>query len=644
MARLRVLVCFVAWASVSCAFVPAVLAQDSAPALRVSIDAAKTGEPISKYVYGQFIEHLGRCIYDGIWAERLQDRKFFYPVGTAESPWRLLLGPQDNPNQIIAGGKVTMVAENAYVGEHSPCIVMSGEAGPIGIIQDRIPLSCGEYVGRIVVAAGKAAGPIEVHVVWGSRKSERQIMRIEDLDGTWRSASFRCAVKGDTQNGSLWVVGHGKGEFRVGAVSLMRADNIYGMRPEVLDVLRELDAPVYRWPGGNFVSGYNWRDGIGDKDRRPPRKNPAWKGVEHNDFGIDEFITFCRVLGTEPYIAVNSGLGGAAEAAEEVQYANGSLDTPMGKLRAQSGHPEAYKVKWWGIGNEMYGDWQLGHMPLDAYTKKHNEFADAMRAIDPSIQLIGVGATGEWSQAMLTHCAGHMELLSEHFYCKNKTDLLEHVRQIPNAVREKATAHRQYLAEIPALAGKNLPIALDEWNYWYGTHKFGELGVRYFLKDGLGIAAGLHEIFRNSDIFFMANYAQTVNVLGAIKTTADAASFEPTGLALAMYRRRYGTIPVAVTGELDSLDVVAAWREDRKALTVAVVNPAAQPRTVALDIAGAVLTGEGKRWAIAGKDPELYNEPGVKPRVTIRESTLKRHAGEIEVPALSACVYELEVE
>ena len=619
-------------------------AADSGPALRAAIDATKTGEPISKYVYGQFIEHLGRCIYGGIWAERLEDRKFFYDVGSEESPWRLLLGLQKDPKNIVVGGLVKMVAENAYVGDHSPCVQMSGQVGPIGIIQDKIPLSRGEYVGRIVVAALPEAGPIEVHVVWGGRKNERQIIRIGDLDGSWRSASFRCAVKGDTENGAVWIIGHGKGEFRVGAVSLMRADNVYGMRREVLEVLRELNAPVYRWPGGNFVSGYNWRDGIGDPDRRPPRKNPAWKGVEHNDFGIDEFITFCRAVGAEPYIAVNSGLGNAKDAAGEIQYANGSLDTPMGKLRAENKHPEPYKVKWWGIGNEMYGDWQLGHVPLEEYTKRHNEFAEAMRAADPSIQLVGVGATGDWSKAMLANCAGHMDLLSEHFYCKQKEDLLEHIQQIRNAVRDKAAAHRQYLAEIPALAEKKIPIALDEWNYWYGGHRYGELGVRYYLKDGIGIAEGLHEIFRNSDLFFMANYAQTVNVLGAIKTTADAASFEPTGLVLAMYRRHYGTIPVAVSGALDTLDVAAAWRDDRKALTVGVANPAAEPRLLALDVAGAELTGDGHVWTIAGNDPDLHNEPGVKPEVKIQESGLRNVNGQLEIPALSACIFELEVK
>ena len=121
-----------------------------------------------------------------------------------------------------------------------------------------------------------------------------------------------------TDDGRLEITAAGQGRFSVGTVSLMPADNVQGMRADTLALLKELDSPVYRWPGGNFVSGYNWQDGIGDPDRRPPRKNPAWQGIEHNDMGLDEFMVFCRVLKTEPYIAVNSGLGEVQAAVDEV--------------------------------------------------------------------------------------------------------------------------------------------------------------------------------------------------------------------------------------------------------------------------------------------------------------------------------------
>ncbi|GAH89612.1 unnamed protein product, partial [marine sediment metagenome] len=251
----------------------------------------------------------------------------------------------------------------------------------------------------------------------------------------------------------------GERTFQIGTVSLMPSDNINGMRADTLKLLKELNSPVYRWPGGNFVSGYDWKDGIGQRDKRPPRKNPAWKGIEHNDFGLDEFIMFCREVGAEPMIAVNSGLGDDRSAAEEVEYANGSADTPMGKWRAANGYRQPYNVKWWCIGNEMYGGWQLGHMPLNQYVRKHNLFAEVIRKVDPSIKLIAVGAVGSWSEAMMKNCAEHMDLISEHFYKGAKESVIEHVRQAPNAVRGIVTAHRDYRKRFESLKGKDIRIA-----------------------------------------------------------------------------------------------------------------------------------------------------------------------------------------
>ena len=193
-----------------------------------------------------------------------------------------------------------------------------------------------------------------------------------------------------------------------------------------------------------------------------------------------------------------------------------------------------------------------------------------------------------------------MTLVSEHIYCKEKTNVLEHVRQLSNEIKRVAEAHRRYRREIPQLAGKDIRLAMDEWNYWYGQYLYGELGVRYFLKDALGVGLGLHEYFRNSDLYFMANYAQTVNVIGAIKTTPTASAFETTGLALKLYRKEFGTIPVDVTGVTGHLDIAAAWTPDKKAVTVAIVNPQAGAEQVMVDLGPAKLGANAKRWLITG--------------------------------------------
>jgi alpha-N-arabinofuranosidase len=589
--------------------------------------------PVSKYIYGQFIEHLGRCIYQGIWAEMPEDRKYYYPVGTAESPWKISGKPHSvhmNPLLIYAGVPV-------------PEIRLKGDGQSAGLYQEGLALQTGrKYNGRIVLAGDPGVVPVEVRLVWGDGENDRQVFTIEKIKPDYEKYYFSFTAGKTTDKGRLEIVSRGSEAFRVAAVSLMPADNLEGFRPEVIKLLRELNSPIYRWPGGNFASGYNWKDGIGDPDRRPPRKNPAWEGIELNDVGIHEFMTFCRLVGAEPYITVNSGQGNETLAAEEVEYVNGSAETPMGQLRARNGHPEPFNCVFWSIGNEMYGDWQLGHMPLKDYVKRHNRFAEVMKAKDPKIKLIGVGAVGEWSEGMLKNCSEYMDFISEHFYVGEQPGLLSHVYQVPRAIRRIAEAHRQYRKIIPELKGKNIRIALDEWNYWYGPYLYGELGTQYFLKDALGIAAGLHEYYRQADIIYISNYAQTVNVIGAIKTSKIEAVFDTTGLVLKLYRNEFGTVPVKITGQPEPLDVMAAWKEDEKTLTVAVVNPTTETQKLSLNLKNFPLAQVEKIFRITGSSEKAGNVPGQEPGVRIETVSREFKPGFVQVPLLSITIYQLK--
>ncbi|MHC4744707.1 MAG: hypothetical protein ACYS8Z_22560 [Planctomycetota bacterium] len=348
----------------------------------VAIDAADTFEPISEYVYGQFIEHLGRCIYGGIWAEMLEDRKFYYSVPAGGRTWGLTGARarvlRDSPWKVVgAGGSVKMVTEDSYVGEHTPEITIGD--GPTGIYQGELGVLKGKkYEGRVILAGDESAGPIEVSLVWGEGPKDRKTVTIKKIGAEYKTYGFSFKAGASTDEAKLEIVGTGEGKFRIGTVSIMPADNIKGFRRDTLALLKELNSPVYRWPGGNFVSGYDWRDGVGPRDKRPPRTNPAWTGMEYNDVGLHEFIEFCRLLDAEPYIAVNTGKGSVEDAGAEVEYCNGSTDTPMGKWRAENGSKKPFGVKFWAVGNEMYGGWQLGHMPLADYVKKHNKVAEAM--------------------------------------------------------------------------------------------------------------------------------------------------------------------------------------------------------------------------------------------------------------------------
>jgi len=601
------------------------------PAATVHTDRKLT--PVSKYIYGQFIEHLGRCIYQGIWAEMLEDRKFYYPLGSSDSPWKVAGTPHTvhmNPLLVYAGVPV-------------PEIRLKGNGEEGGIYQEELALQAGrKYHGRIVIGGDPGVVPVEVRLVWGNGENDRQVFAIEKIKPDYEKYYFSFIPRKTTDNGRLEIVSRGSEAFRVAAVSLMPADNLEGFRPEVIKLLQELNSPVYRWPGGNFVSGYNWKDGIGDPDRRPPRKNPAWQGVEHNDVGIHEFMAFCRLVGAEPFIAVNSGQGNETMAAEQVEYVNGNPDTPMGRLRVLNGHQEPFNCKFWSVGNEMYGDWQLGHMPLKDYVKRHNRFAEAMKAVDPNIILIGVGAIGEWSEGMLKNCSDHMQLISEHFYVQEKPGLLSHVYQVPRFIRRIAETHRQYRKMIPELKGKDIKIALDEWNYWYGPYIYGELGTQYFLKDALGIASGLHEYYRQADIIYMANYAQTVNVIGAIKTSKTEAVFDTTGLVLKLYRNEFGTVPVKISGQPEPLDVMASWKDDGKTLTLAVINPLPEPQKIELELKKFKPTRVEKIFRITGSHEKACNVPGKPPEVEIKTVAESFEPGRLMLPPLSITIYVLK--
>jgi alpha-N-arabinofuranosidase len=637
----------------------------AAPAIEVKLDPAKKGAPINPYIYGQFIEHLGRCIYGGIWAEMLEDRKFYFPITADYAPYRDLKDSAypvvgASPWQIIGEpAAVTMSKDAVFVGDHAPRITAGAgiRQRDLGVVADKA------YQGYLWVKP--LAGPVEIEValVWGDAAGDRATHRLQFSGGEYVKKGFEFTAKRSTEKGAALEIRVLKGDVQLGPPSIMPADNIRGMRRDTVALLKQLNGTIYRWPGGNFVSGYEWRDGIGDRDRRPPRKNPAWTGVEHNDFGTDEFIAFCREIGTEPMIAASTGFGDPHSAAQWVEYCNSATSTLAGGWRAKNGNAKPYGVKYWCVGNEMFGPWQLGYMQLHHYTIKHNMTAAAMWKVDPSLQLSGVGdletipkvlETGVpdrqigWSQGMLERCADQMTLLSEHFYSgrlpwttEGRTDLVTHVGQLKEAIRKRADGHRKLQASLPNLKGRIVPIAMDEWNYWHREYEYGELGCVYELSDGLGVAAGLHEYYRQSDLIHMAHYAQTVNVIGAIKTTKTAAEMETTGLVLQLYREQFGRTPLAVGGVAEPYDVAAALTEDGRTLTVAVVNPTNEE--VELNLSGLSLASNGTRWHIAGSEHTAHNTPG-QPRVVDIARTKDVPTNALRVPALSATLFALPLK
>lgn len=640
-------------------------AESSGDALEATIDVSKTGPAINPFIYGQFIEHLGRCIYGGIWAEMLEDRKFYFPITDEYDPYRDLTDSEfpvvgASPWEVLGPpGSVQMSTADPFVGEHAPLVAPGS-----GIRQNDLGIAEGKkYNGHIWVRAPSGDATIKISLGVAGKDELPPIEFNVPSQDHYAEYDFSFDAPPTPDKGYLAIRVEGA-PVLIGTVSLMPEDNVRGFRADTLALLKQLGATIYRWPGGNFVSGYDWRDGIGPRDRRPPRKNPAWTGVEHNDVGLDEFVDFCREVGAEPMIAVNTGFGDDYSAAQEVEYCNGSADTIGGSWRVENGHAEPYGVKYWCVGNEMFGNWQLGHMHLNQYTQKHNRVARAMRVVDPNIRLVGSGDLGtmsqgrdgrkqrSWSQGMLEDCGDHMDYISEHFYCgrlpwSNEDDIptLRHVGMLREEIRKKAEGERELQRKVGRAAEDVIPIAMDEWNFWHRTYKYGELGCQYDLADALGVAAGLHEYFRNTDIIDMAHYAQTVNVIGCIKTSKTDAFFSTTALPLMLYRREFGDVPLAVTGSYGdaSLDVAAALADDGRALTVGIVNPNESAQTVQLNVDGATVGRSATVWRITGPEPTAVNTADNQP-VAIQEEQGVPFGKSLTVPPYSVSLYRVAVE
>ena len=674
-------------------------------AVSATIDVSKTGAPISKNIYGQFLEHGGDIVNNGVWSEMLVDRKFFYPVAAAApTPPPVIGGAGGNPRfrrtptrwwaPIGSGNVVTMDTSTPYTGDHSPQVKLDVK-DPHGISQSGIAVRKEKaYIGRIVLA-GSPGAMVKVTLIWGKAPTDRQTVTITTLGATYRKFPLHYTAAADTDDATLEITGTGTGSFHVGAVSLMPADNIEGYRPEVIAALKQLRFGVLRFPGGNFVSSYEWRYGVGDIDKRPPIFDPVWHAVQPNDVGTDEFLTLCRLLAVDPYITVNAGFGDAWSARELVEYTNGAASTPMGKWRAANGHPAPYHVEWWGVGNEPWGDYQMGSISLPQFELKHNLFAKEMRKADPSIKLIAGGAmpdvmegadqsrringqyvpdylsSADWTGQMLLNCLDNIDMISEHYYASGSehTDIklqkkvpidpplsfIEWQRAPAVQVRAKYEHYQEYLKRIPALRAKPVPIAIDEWAYFGGGPNSYKTVPAY--------AWAFHEMFRHSDIFQMGAFTFATAMMSSNRTEAV---LNPTGMVFKMYRDHFGTIPVEVTGNSPQpkptfpaggdqpavnpgsdtypLDVSAALSEDRKTLAIAVLNPSDSEQSIKLAINGAKLASAGKLWRMAPASIDATVQVDKKPEVQVEEQTLGALPNTVVVRPFSVNIYSYPVQ
>jgi alpha-N-arabinofuranosidase len=430
----------------------------------------------------------------------------------------------------------------------------------------------------------------------------------------------------------------------------------------------------------------------------------AWNAMQTNDVGMDEFMTLCNLIGVEPYVSVNAGFGDAHSAAEEVEYMNGSVNTRFGALRARNGHPEPYHVKFWDIGNEPYGTWQLGRTDLKYYVLKHNEFAKAMRRVDQSITLLASGAMpdemtvtgqtralhlkdvqaqfgseGDFTGGLLAHSWGNFDGITEHWYARaGKRFDYEHAKSLPpdapgeagyvnvdqtllewahypsNRVLLKADEWKVYQKRFPAMLDKKIFLSIDEYAY---------SGASVNLKLALAYGIVFNEMLRHTDCIAMSAFTMGVSTLDYSRT---AATFNTTGVLFKMYGDHFlGSIPVAISGNSPQpaprfavagdqpetnpgsptypLDMVAALTSDRKFLTLAVVNATEEEQKFDLGVIGMRIGGPSTHWQMTGSSLDAANRVGEQPQVQVKEVALEGVPSTISVVPISIDIYRFPI-
>src|ERR1700753_3639347 len=296
-----------------------------------------------------------------------------------------------------------------------------------------------------------------------------------------------------------------------------------GFRKEVVAEVRELQVPIVRWPGGNFVSGYHWLDGVGPREKRPTVLDRAWNTLETNQFGTNEFLTWARLAGTEPLMGLNFGTGSAEDAAALVEYCNGASGTKWSDLRRSHGYAEPWGVKFWCVGNEMDGPWQIGHMPAREYGLKATDAARQMRAVDPSIKLIACGSSGpfmptyiEWDRTVLEECYDVVDGISLHRYWGN-TEETHHDSQVYMAMN---LAMDRQIEEIAAVCD-TVRARSGDFSNGHGKPHPHLLEEPYNLEDALLVGGLANSLIRHSDRVKVGCLAQLVNVIAPIATNED---------------------------------------------------------------------------------------------------------------------------
>lgn len=414
-----------------------------------------------------------------------------------------------------------------------------------------------------------------------------------------------------------------------------------GLRTDVIEALRDQAYTVIRYPGGNFLSGYNWLDGVGPKEQRPRRRELAWQSIETNHFGTNEFMLFCKAIRAAPMLGVNMGTGTIQSASDLVEYCNVHSGTYWSDLRAGHGFGEPHNVRYWCVGNEMDGPWQIGHLDAVAYGNKALEAAKMMKWQDPTIKTILCGSSGDrmptypdWDRIALEIAWEHMDYHSMHYYAGNRENDTASFLASAVAFEQFVDTLEGTLRYVKAKRRSKHDVYLswDEWQVWYkgdplqgnweqAPHLAEEV---YNLEDALVVAQWLNVFLRKSHVLKIACVAQIVNVISWLHTRRDGLLKHPSYYAFKLVSNlaRGEALDVLVNAPLvetrqydavPALDVSASYEAETQAGALFIVNRS-QTETITADIAwqDSYAVQIDQAWQLTGGDPKVvnsWNEP-----------------------------------
>src|SRR5256884_152202 len=529
----------------------------------VEIDADRVEGQTSPVLYGQFDEFMFEGVKRGLTAELIRDRSFDEAPNAIGLPRYWEREPDDRNDDpglhfhwddaVYYPTRHEFMSERT---EHSLRVNLAEDDGQRrGIRQGGIPIRQGlPYHGYLWIKTDVFKARIHVALEADRTGGETySSAEISDVFGDWKKYDFTLTPSKSDALAKIVILLSGKGRVWLDQVSMLPGDAVDGVRADVFQKIKALHPAFVRWPGGNVAQDYHWVWGIGPRDQRTTWVNLAWANEdEPSDFGTDEFIQSCRNLGAEPSLTVNvEGRGATAdEPAAWVKCANGPANSKYGAMRAANGHPEPLRVKYWELGNEIWGTWVRAHSDAETYARNFNRYAAAMRAVDPSIRLIAVGDNDlNWDRTVLRIASANLDYLAIHHYY-GTAEMGDDARNLMAHPLHYETFYNKVAQLIHELApGRNIKLNINEWNTSL------PLPRQHSLESAL-YAARLMNIFERNQAVAMSAVSDMVNGWsgGIVQASRHGVFVTPVYLVNELYNRRLGTQKLAVRADGPTFD------------------------------------------------------------------------------------------